>query len=110
MKKLMPGGGVAIIGSHRFAPGYPFPHSSRPCTLEFWENEIDFKHCASLEWTDALGQPWNYSYRLWDSYFVAQADVIYASGGGIDPDSRLMGGEFYNWILRGTLVAKEPAF
>src|ERR1039458_3632717 len=132
MKKLIPGGGVVIISSARIlpadylslpvgfvlpqiggaggAPGYPFPHSSRPCELVFWGSGPPGKYCASLEWTDKNGVAWNYYYRVWDSYFKAQADVIYASGGDIDPDSRLMASEFFNYLLRPTLTDKEPAF
>ena len=127
----MPGGGVAIIGSPRIFPAgvsfisatapeigtgsptlypaAPWLKSSRPSELEFWPNEFDSRFGASMEWTDKSGRSWNYTYRLWDSYFDAANDASFASAGGIDAVSGLGGGEFYNWILRATLVDKSPA-
>jgi len=109
MKQLMPGGGVAVIGTQRIVPAAPWLKSSRTSALEFWPNEFNYQFGASLEWTDKLGRSWNYTYRLWDSYYDAVNDAGFASAGGIDAVSGLGGGEFYNWILRATLVDKSPA-
>jgi hypothetical protein len=109
MKQIGPSGHVIIRSSRRFPPGYPFPKSSRPCQLQFFVAGYGGESCAVLSWIDALGLNWNYFYRLQANFYDAYADVAYCNRNDIDPASRLMGGEFYNWILRATLVDKVGA-
>ena len=109
MKQIGPSGHVIIRSSRRFPPGYPFTKSSRPCQLQFFVAGYGGESCATLSWIDVMGLNWNYFYRLQANFYDAYSDVAYLNRNDIDPASRLMGGEFFNWILRSTLVDKVGA-